>query len=135
MKLVIDGQTVEVPGGSSSSDEIYSTQETCIGTWIDGKPLYRMVGTGVAPSNDTKVSTIIDLSSHDPDVITSIRGVLFNPPNTTFNIPHTNGVDCVYGVYLQSIKAVSVGANNSGFYGKNVVLIVEYTKTTDTATI
>lgn len=48
MKIVIDGKTVELPGGGSGgggsgAEEVYSTEETRIGTWIDGKPLYRKV--------------------------------------------------------------------------------------------
>lgn len=61
MKLVIDGTEVEVPGGSGgvtleqvheaidtkldnyAPQDVYSTEETRIGTWIDGKPLYRKV--------------------------------------------------------------------------------------------
>lgn len=41
MKLVIGGEVVEVPGGGGSSGEVYSTEETRIGTWIDGKPIYK----------------------------------------------------------------------------------------------
>lgn len=48
MKIVIDGREVELPGGGSGgggpgAGEVYSTEETRIGTWIDGKPLYRKV--------------------------------------------------------------------------------------------
>lgn len=51
MKIVIDGQAVELPGGGSGgggsgAEEVYSTEETRIGTWIDGKPLYRKIYTG-----------------------------------------------------------------------------------------
>lgn len=46
MKIVINGESVEVngdavPQDSSGGGEVYSTEETRIGTWIDGKPLYR----------------------------------------------------------------------------------------------
>ena len=45
MKIVIDGQEAVIPsgsgGGSGSAEEVYSTEETRIGTWIDGKPFYR----------------------------------------------------------------------------------------------
>jgi len=45
MKLVIDGKTMEIPTGSGPGEEVYSTEETRIGTWIDGKPLYRITFT------------------------------------------------------------------------------------------
>ena len=35
--------------------DIYTTTETRIGTWIDGKPLYRKtINFGNLPNNDTK---------------------------------------------------------------------------------
>lgn len=33
---------------SGAYDQVYSTEETRVGTWIDGRPLYRKVVTGVS---------------------------------------------------------------------------------------
>ena len=54
MKIVINGESVEVngdavPQDSSGGGEVYSTEETRIGTWIDGKPLYRKTLVGTSP--------------------------------------------------------------------------------------
>lgn len=51
MKVAINGEILEVSGGGgspgdSSSEEIYSTDEARVGTWIDGKPLYRKTFAG-----------------------------------------------------------------------------------------
>lgn len=40
---VMDGKDGAGGSGGGSSEEVYSTEETRIGTWIDGKPLYRKV--------------------------------------------------------------------------------------------
>lgn len=36
-------QSADGLGGGGSSEEVYTIEETKIGTWIDGKPLYRKV--------------------------------------------------------------------------------------------
>ena len=42
-KIIINGEEAELGGSrSSGGGEIYSTEETRIGTWIDGKPLYKV---------------------------------------------------------------------------------------------
>lgn len=43
MKLAVNGKVVSVPCPQGGSQEAYSTEETRIGTWVDGKPLYRKV--------------------------------------------------------------------------------------------
>lgn len=48
-------------GGGGGDGEIYSTEETRIGTWIDGKPLYRIVLTGTfTNSNNGRIFTFTD---------------------------------------------------------------------------
>lgn len=42
MKIIIDGREVEI-GGGGTEQNVYSTEETKIGTWINGLPLYRKV--------------------------------------------------------------------------------------------
>ena len=69
MSLIYKGQTIANVGGSGgvgsssggSSEEIYSTEETRIGTWIDGKPLYRKAfiydATGYTANKDITIYT------------------------------------------------------------------------------
>lgn len=51
--------------GGGSSGHNYSTTEQVIGTWIDGKPLYEKVVTGLnfTPQLNTFVSTGINISN------------------------------------------------------------------------
>ncbi|NBI08575.1 hypothetical protein D1641_00880 [Colidextribacter sp. OB.20] len=52
MKIYSNGKMLEVGGGSGggSSLETYSTEEQRIGTWIDGKPLYRKTYSSTTPN-------------------------------------------------------------------------------------
>ena len=55
----------------------YTTTEQVVGTWIDGKPIYRRVvqfGSNELPSNST--INIADVSSWNIDMAVSIRGMV-----------------------------------------------------------
>ena len=102
--------------------EKYSTDEIKIGTWINGKPLYRKVVVIDNPSNKTTFS------------IDNID----EPINASWKQAHPTGVYFSYGHDGTSLSAISFNLTSKnftiniggGFEGKMVV-IVEYTKTTD----
>lgn len=112
-------------GGSSNLD-VYSTEETRIGTWIDGKPIYRRTFAGTFLTAEMVV-----MSNADIDVLIGAKGCILYGSNLLLSIP-----------YLSSTGYVSVYAkineNNLYLYsrysetiGKQYSITVEYTKTTD----
>ena len=106
----------------------YSTEEQVIGTWIDGKPIYRKV---VADELNMSNGTIIEVSTLNIDKILSIKtieqrtnnldifdGVLYDNETMKFSVhfsPKNNWLE-------------SWCAPNSTFLA---TVILEYTKTTD----
>lgn len=110
----------------------YSTTEQATGdTWIDGKPIYRVViETGAKTSNNQ----YYDLTAFNIEKYISLRGMLY-PTNygdgDVFPIPFAAPMDSAYFVMLQakSRTRVEIGTNaivwNSGF------IVIEFTKTTD----
>lgn len=109
---------------------IYSTTEKRIGTWIDGKPLYRKVLTGTSTSGQYGIS----VSSLSIDT----------PVKIDVSIKNTTGGDWVCGSYVQTSGSDSLNiymtGNRSTVYfraGSGYAygayrLMIEYTKTTDT---
>jgi hypothetical protein len=115
----------------------YSTSETRIGTWIDGKPIYRRV----VPFDASKVPTnntieIADLSSWNIDLAITIRGFL--------------GYYANQGDISTSFRPISLGGGGSDDIRMDIdnkklrirtfsnwvgwnrnCAIIEYTKTTD----
>ena len=55
---IVDYDGVDIPNGYEEVEDylpIYSTTEQVIGTWIDGKPIYRkVIDFGALPDNTTK---------------------------------------------------------------------------------
>lgn len=123
------------PSGSSSSGgplEIYSTDERRIGTWIDGKPLYRKVvqGTISSTSNSrTIIATIPDVENVPKcsGYATYQNGDITIIP-TGFEGGATIQVICIKGIGTFN---VAVYNSTSSLRGCACLLIVEYTKTTD----
>lgn len=155
MKLIINGEEAKIPSGGSSGgvtmdqvnsaidtkldayepQEVYSTEEVRIGTWIDGKPLYRRVIPITLPTGDGYVSSPISSVPY-VDWPVSMQGF----------VRATEG-SCVPISFYGSDGATTLGiqfTTSDGFYafvksqylfGVSGYIIFEYTKTTDTATV
>lgn len=126
-------------GGGGSSENVYSTVETRIGTWIDGKPLYRKVFTGDGPTSANVWTLIPNSSISDIDAIVRLYGSLSDDRGVTYTIPVANGQSSCIVVYSKQYLpnsglrvGVSLNANASSFLNLQVYAMIEYTKTTDT---
>ena len=119
--------------------ETYSTDETRIGTWIDGKPIYRKVITAqMATAGGT---TTINLANYGIDASNVKRYEIYansstdsiimaiNPLWTTM----TGAIQCrcllYYGGGSSELRLVNASGVNLSSYTATVIL--EYTKTTD----
>lgn len=133
---------IKFGGGGSESRDKYSTEETVIGEWIDGKPIYRLVITpwingtlqtgytyannilSVSPFNNRNVKDIVNCRLLSPRNGTSggytdvmVSNYSSASGNNDVIVPNTDGTIW--------IKSLSDGQNRS------VIVILEYTKTTD----
>ena len=118
-------------GVTISKKDIYSTEEQEIGTWIDGKPIYRktITGTLASVSNSLKLLPIDKVINAYGLTETSYNHTMFIPSGTVDNsatgsgaygcqlLKHTNGSEW----FLQ------YGTSNNP--NGSTVLTVEYTKT------
>lgn len=110
--------------------QIYSTEERCVGVWIDNKPLYaKSYNFGALPNNTTKA-----LSSGLTGVnVVNIGGSATNASGFTTTIPHpeTGGNGDIQIDFLSTNEIrIKTNSDYSGFTG---YVTLYYTKTTDTA--
>lgn len=107
----------------------YSTEEVRIGTWIDGKPLYRKVYDGIAiRSNETIIASIsgIDVKMIYGWLVKTSGG--FTQPFGSYLAMDSTSTSRVF--YASPYIKVQAGADyQTGLFNARVV--VEYTKTTD----
>lgn len=112
------------------SEEVYSTEEQRIGTWIDGKPLYRKVLSLTTPSttNSTKIANF-----DKTFIIKNYYGNAF--------ISASNQLLPINFYFTDVYKIATYVVNNSGeiymkigseaYRNQQATLTIEYTKTTD----
>ena len=101
----------------------YSTNETVIGKWVDGKPIYRKV--------ITTNSTQIDVSSFNIENVSDVRYFVKTSGNYIFPGAYgyaSNNMVALYFVNGYSQLSMAF-ARPDKFV--SVTIILEYTKTTD----
>ena len=122
----------------------YSTDEKRIGTWIDGKPIYRKIlQNQIIPATPTDgivtLGPAIDLSSYNIDTFldsslvmkTSVGNVLGK--GQTISCGGTdNKLYAISSIYIASTKELHLYNNRVSWNDQPIVtIILEYTKTTD----
>lgn len=113
--------------------DIYSTEEVRIGTWTDGKPLYRRVFSFTTPSRNT--NTIISALTNDI-IVQAIYGSVTGSENrAVFQFPFIgNDGGRIHLYFMPEDSQLKVGLNNvttENLFGASAIAIIEYTKTTD----
>ena len=114
-------------GKDGSENQIYSTTEKAIGTWIDGKPLYRKVIQG----NITSKDQILFVVNENVKTMVSICG--YDSPDGIYYFPfnYTQDGSTQKAIFYKKDTDTIEFRSNSYNSGEVFVVILEYTKTTD----
>lgn len=110
--------------------DVYSTDEIRIGTWIDGKPIYRKAYYVNAFANNSNV--YLDINVENVDTVISANGYAKNSSHTEtifLNSSYSNAI-CDAIVWEESANKLRLHSTSdrSGYSG---YVWIEYTKTTD----
>lgn len=125
MKIISNGRSLELGSGGGSASEDYSTEEQVIGTWIDGKPIYRQIiflqTINLSVGTWNSLFTIQNFDQLVKCQIISHNKSQYNAlPSSTMDIKVTDG----------GVLAIAIG--DSWFSSiEELYCFVEYTKTTD----
>lgn len=121
-KMMLNGKEYAGSGGGAS--HVYSTTEQVIGTWIDGKPLYEKVITGLSISlswnSQYRAENTFVNAPTDIDTLVYIDGFGLSNGNHKAHFGIT-----VYDYGSSSWTLFSLQD------GTVTTLIIQYTKTTD----
>lgn len=117
--------------GSSSNCNIYSTEETVVGTWIDGKPLYRKII--IIDSVGNNINTEVPYYIENVDLIWIDEGTSYvtKPSHETLSINWFYGTNDFMRTWVNKNLGViryKVQANLTEYTG---YITLKYTKTTD----
>lgn len=110
------------------SDTDYSTTEKIVGTWIDGKPLYQKVITGVTLSNAQITS--FGISNIKEQVFCKLIKAKKNSDNNWYRNTYYAGANDFLSLLPQESGGVFVIIGGNINY-TDASFVVQYTKTTD----
>lgn len=127
IQCVVDGQQTDVQTALNNIQQKYSTDETVVGKWIDGKPIYRKVFMSTFPNQDTDSFIPIGVSYES---FTDIFGLVVNSTANQqfvlpYSLPNQGAVILVQG---DNFRLRNVGIP---WVNLPVLIVAEYTKTTD----
>lgn len=112
--------------------QIFSFEERCIGTWVDGKPLYRkMIDFGNLPDNSTKIipvaiENILHLHINIGESIWIPSGQSFSSTKSVYTLVHPNIITA--NTDAQGNISIRTNATLSVY---KALVCTEYTKITD----
>lgn len=128
-------------GGNDFDSSIYSTDETRIGTWIDGRPLYRKVFSGILPAIDSsQVQTplVLTASRLQNILLVHLYGTVTYSDQQYFPINSPDYIAQTYdlGVLMYYRRgSIVVSLLSTDFSQKEYRAVFEYTKLSDPSTI
>ena len=120
-------------------EHIYSTSEQVVGKWIDGKPIYEKTFSYTLTEQWNVGSHNISASIPNFKRCYKCEAMYQGPVDSSIAIPFGNASSEYGAVYIGVIDGtniqVRVGGSQYLPVGASVTVIIQYTKTTDTATI
>lgn len=120
----------------SAAENVYSTEETICGKWIDGKQIYRKVITGTFAVDSGNALVFANVSDLKIDRLINLYGNSMENNNLVqFTLPAnhitTAGTNAAVNMYYHSGNGNILYhfLNNSGKYsGSTAYVVIEYTK-------
>lgn len=111
------------------SEEVYSTEEQRIGTWIDGKPLYRITIPNIAVGANKQVT--VDLSKYNYNEIWIDNGNSFNHYDN-LNLT-SSGVNWINNDFTDTGMAwinqnKTMNVKNNSRFDRTYFITLKYTK-------
>lgn len=127
--IAFDGD--EIPEGYEEVENpnSYSTEEKVVGTWIDGKPLYReVINFGALPNNDRKTITH-NLQNKN---IVRVEGICWDTDHDIIQmLPIAISNSYAVPYFYRPGNEVTIVTNGDRSTLTNCYITIEYTKTTD----
>lgn len=131
-------ELVKVAGNAANADlkdmNVYSTEEKIVGTWIDGKPIYRKVISSTLSDPLTGLVTVEHNIQNIDLPIRIVFGKATVPGSSSNSITIPSQYDSTtfiqLGAFSDTYVQLFAGSTNWTSL-KEITLCLEYTKTTD----
>lgn len=134
---IVDEPSISLPV-PEPSEEVYSTEETVIGRWIDGKPLYRRAYDLFVPTFNARYRHQIAPTVPNLEKVIRLSGIIHRTDGVEDNVPLTVSGYAVALSYFKmdiaaaaAIAGINAYAESTAYMNCPWTVIIEYTKTTD----
>ncbi len=112
----------------------YSTDEVRVGTWANGKPVYRKLIYATCPNTNTNGTFVnSDIAIGSNNEISFIEWGYFVDEDSRIPINYSNNSGYMMKVFSSNPNTLRLFNSNTSWNGKDVVISLLFTKTTDTA--
>ena len=113
-------------------ENAYSTDERKVGTWIDGKPIYRKVIITTSPTSINDFQSIAILPENEKTLVNLRAQIYVQNASIITQVPFSFATESLGSIYFDpKTKNIIMSTNNSTYINSEVTIIAEYTKTTD----
>ena len=110
----------------------YSTDEVVVGTWVDGKPIYRKCFTVTSPSALNTSTNVVDITDlHIDNMISDYFSIVSVGHNISSSTNNSNAIMFVRLNFNDTGDWLTMLVSNSGYLSSPTIIVIEYTKTTD----
>ena len=125
--MITDNKTII---SAAPTFEDYSTEEKCIGRWIDGKPIYRKVYNTTSPSTSNATEYPLEVSIDT--VVAKFGYIMFQGNAMPFNSSWNNNM-IISAIVRNNINPIpnSLSVKCGDLTNLPMIFTIEYTKTTD----
>ena len=113
---------------TKKSEEVYSTEETKIGTWIDGKPLYRKT---IVANFELQFATQVTCYDVRHNISNIDKVVHSEMTDGTKHIPNLSMSGGTTTIDYVSSTMIEIRYINDSWSSRDWYITLEYTKTTD----
>jgi hypothetical protein len=110
-------------------NQVYSTEETKIGVWIDGKPIYRKVFKPIVL--EIGLAKYLGTSNLNISTMVSLKAIINDKSEGQWKIANQYWSSTDYLSINYSYKQNYIYYDNKGTSNGTIFFILEYTKTTD----
>lgn len=115
----------------------YSTTEQRVGTWIDGKPIYKITLQDTLPNTNTDGNITekqVDVSNLNIAMAVLVQGFIHSPAGNTMMFTNIENNSTLFEKCYCGTSNLVLGNASTARNGSDVYITIYYTKTTDNAT-
>lgn len=124
-------KVIKLKNDTFLANELYSERETIIGTWIDGKPLYRKVIVYNHPQNESE--SVIDSNINNLDMVVNIYGMQhiansWRPISVHYPSNYDRFSQSIYSIGGNPAQIFVFSSSWYAEYNSIFYIVIEYTK-------